>query len=172
MTESRLKRLAGWLYGATLASQIVLPLTIAFVFVSLALGSTFAELPEGSVATGAPLWLGIAVGLSPALALFWALDLLRRLFQLYKEGEVLSERAALLIRRIGKAMLILAVLKITAHPLKTLLLTWQSPPGSRMIAVSIGQAEVGFLLLAGLLTVIGWAMTEAARMAEENRSFV
>ena len=41
-----------------------------------------------------------------------------------------------------------------------------------MISVGIGHAEIGFLLVAGLLTVIGWAMTEAARQAEENRAFV
>jgi hypothetical protein len=133
---------------------------------------TFATLPPGSNASGLPLWLGVAVGLLPAAVLFWALDLLRRLFRLYKSGEVLTENAAILIRQTGKAMLLLALLKIVVHPVQTLLLTWQSPPGSRMVSIAIGQAEIGFLLLAGLLTVIGWAMTEAARVAEENRSFI
>lgn len=172
MTESRLKALAAWLHAATLACQVALPLVVAAVLAALATGTTLVPLPETSTATGAFLWLGVAVGLLPAAALFRALDLLRRLFLRYEDGDALSEDAAVLIRGIGKALLLLAALKIAVHPVQTLLLTWQSPPGSRMIAISVGQAEIGFLLLAGLLTVIGWAMSEAARMAEENRSFI
>ena len=38
--------------------------------------------------------------------------------------------------------------------------------------VGISHSDIGFLLLAGLLTVIGWAMSDAARAADENRAFV
>ena len=172
MTESRLKRLAAVLHGVTLACQIALPIIVGIILVALSVGVNFMTLPQGSVASGLPLWLGIIVGLTPAAALFWALDLLRRLFAQYKAGEVLTEASANLIRKTGKAMLLLAGLNIIAYPVQTLFLTWQSPPGERMISISIGHAEIGFLLLAGLLTVIGWAMTEAARVAEENRAFV
>lgn len=172
MTESKLRRLASLLHGTTLICQIGLPVIVALVFLALATGTTVAPLPAGSVASGLYLWLGLAVGLLPAVALFWALELLRRLFHQYEEGDVLTECAAILIRRIGKAMLLLAVLKIAVHLIQTLILTWQAPPGSRAISIAFGQAEVGFLLLAGLLTVSGWAMTEAARIAEENRSFI
>lgn len=172
MTESRLQNLAAWLYGATLACQIALPIILGLVFVALSMGVTFAPLPQGADPSGSLLWLGIAVGLLPAAALFWALDILRCLFARYRVGEVLTQGSADLIGRAGKAFLLIAVLNIIVHPIQTLLLTWQSPPGSRMISVSIGQAEIGFVLLAGLLTVIGLAMTEAARVAEENKSFV
>ena len=172
MTDGKLERLSKLLYGLTLACQIALPIIVGVVFVALSVGIRFSSAPEGSEASGLFLWLGVAVGLIPAIALFWALDLLRRLFQHYKDGKVLTRDAAHLIGKTGTAMLLLAGLKIFAHPIQTLLLTWQSPPGSRQIAISIGQAEIGFILIAGLLTVIGWAMTEAARVAEENRGFV
>ena len=172
MNQSNLKHLATTLHAVTTICQIALPVIIVLVLVALAFDTHVFRLPEGSVASGPFLWLGVAVGLLPAAALFWALDLLRRLFRHYKDGDVLTESAAILIRQIGKAMLLLALLKFAIHPLQTILLTWQSPPGSRMVSIAIGQSEVGFLLLAGLLTMIGWAMTEAARIAEENRSFV
>ncbi len=172
MTESRLRRLAGWLRGATLACQIALPLILGGVFVAFSLGLLVAPMPAGADPSGLFLWLGAAAGLLPAIALMWALDLLRRLFARFQDGDVLTEGSAVLIRQAGKSLLILAALKIAAHPLQTLLLTWQSPPGSRMVSLEIGQAEIGFVLVAGLLTIIGWAMSEAARMADENKAFV
>lgn len=172
MTESRLRLLAGWLHGATLACQIALPLILGGVFVAFSMGLLLVPMPPSSEPDGIFLWLGAAAGLLPAVALFWALDILRRLFARYRAGDVLTEGSARLIRQAGKALLVLAALKIISQPLQTLLLTWQSPPGSRMVAVEIGQAEVGFVLVAGLLTLIGWAMSEAARATEENRAFV
>ncbi len=172
MTNKRLNNLASLLHGATLACQIALPLILLGIVVALAMGTLPYPAPGPTAPTGVFLWAGVAIGLVPALALMWALDTLRRLFARYKAGDVLTEPSARLSRQTGKALLLLAVLKIAVQPLQSALLTWQSPPGSRAIAISVGQAEIGFLLAAGLLTVIGWAMTEAARAADENRSFV
>jgi len=36
----------------------------------------------------------------------------------------------------------------------------------------LDQGTLGFLLAAGLLTVIGWAMREAAAVKAENEGFV
>ena len=172
MTESRLKSLAGLLYGATLACEIVLPIVVGVVAVAIGLGALQVPFASDTEPTGLFRWIGLAVGLLPAIALLLALDLLRRLFARYRDGDVLTEGSAVLIRQAGKALLAVAALKIAVQPVQSVLLTWQSTPGSRQVSIGIGQAEIGFLLTAGLLTVIGWAMTEAAQIAEENRAFV
>ena len=172
MMEMKLQRMARVLHGVTLFLMVGLPLVLAGALIAVSMGVRFQTMPEGAAPEGIFLWLGVLAGFLPALALFWALETLRRLFQRYMHGDVLTEGSAVLIRQTGKALLALAALKIMVMPLQTLLFTWQSPPGQRMISVGIGHAEIGFLLVAGLLTVIGWAMTEAARQAEENRAFV
>lgn len=172
MNESRLKSLASLLYGATLACEIVLPIIVVAVAVAIGIGAMQIPFESETDPSGVFRWLGLAVGLLPIVALVWALDTLRRLFARYRDGDVLTEGSALLIRKAGKALLFVAGLKIIVQPIQSVLLTWQSAPGSRQLSIGIGQAEIGFLLTAGLLTVIGWAMTEAAQIAEENRSFV
>ncbi len=172
MTDKRFKALASLLHHATLVCEIALPPILLATFFAIAMGMLPLPLPVNAAPTGIFLWTGIAVGLLPALALMWALDTLRRLFARYKIGDILTEPSARLIRQTGKALFLLAVLKFAVQPIQSLLLTWQSPPGSRAISLTVSQAEIGFLLAAGLLTVIGWAMTEAARAADENRSFV
>lgn len=170
--EMKLQRMARVLHGFTLVVMVGLPLAICLALVMLPKGVLFHDMPAGAAPQGVFLWLGVLAGFLPAIALFWVLDSLRRLFRSYMAGEVLTEGSAVLIRRTGKGLLALAALQIAVLPLQTLLFTWQSPPGERQIAIGVGHGEVGFVLVAGLLTVIGWAMTEAARQAEENRSFV
>ncbi len=172
MPTSRLHRMATLLHGVTLACEIALPILLALALFRASAREALTWIPDGADPRGAFLLLGTAAGLAPALALIWALDILRRLFARYRDGEVLTEASARLIRQTGKAFLVLAVLKIASQPLQSLLFTWQSPPGSRMVSLSLGQAEIGFLLLAGLLTLIGWATTEAAQAVDENRAFV
>lgn len=41
-----------------------------------------------------------------------------------------------------------------------------------MLPISLDGGTLEFLLAAGLLTVIGWAMGEAARVKAENEGFV
>lgn len=172
MPTSRLHRMAALLHGLTLACEIALPILLGLALFTVSAREALTWIPDGADPQGIFLLLGTIAGLAPAFALIWALDILRRLFARYRDGEVLTEASAQLIRQAGKAFLLVAALKIISHPLQSLLFTWQSPPGSRALSLSLGQAEIGFLLLAGLLTLIGWAMTEAAQAADENRAFV
>jgi ABC-type transport system involved in cytochrome bd biosynthesis fused ATPase/permease subunit len=41
-----------------------------------------------------------------------------------------------------------------------------------MLSIGLDQGTLGFLMAAGLLTVIGWAMREAAAVKAENAAFV
>ena len=47
-----------------------------------------------------------------------------------------------------------------------------NPPGERVLTISLEGADLGQVLAGGLMVVIGWAMREAAVVAEENRGFI
>ena len=54
--------------------------------------------------------------------------------------------------------------------LQTLVLSWQAP--QRLLTIALDDGTLGFALAAGLLTVIGWAIREAADAKAENEGFV
>lgn len=171
MPLSSIQRLSGVLHGLTLACILAAPIIIGLIFVALLNGVVFADL-AGKTPQGFFLWAGVAVSLLPGVALLWVLNVLRQLFDNYRVGDVLTRGSAELICLLGKGFFLIACLNIVVQPIKTLLFSWQAPAGERSVSIGISHADIGFVLLAGLLTVIGWAMTEAARQAEENRSFV
>jgi hypothetical protein len=114
----------------------------------------------------------VAVGLVPWVAAFAALWQMRRLFQHYRRGDMLSEGCALAIRRIGIAVLALLGLQVLTHPLQVLALTLGNPEGQRSVSVAFGSNDMALLLTGALILLIGWAMGEAVAAAGENRSFV
>lgn len=170
--DMKITRLAAVLHGVTVAALIVIPILVIGFLLLLSLGQSMSLALEDVPAQGVFLVAGVAVGFLPVLALLWVLDSLRQLFARYRDGEVLTGGSADLILRAGKGLLWLAGLSIAVQPLSTALLTWQAPPGERSISVGISQAEVGFVFVAGLLTLIGYAMREAARQADENKGFI
>lgn len=172
MNDQRITRLAGLLHGLTIAALIVIPIFAVGFLVLLSAGFLTTILPDEILATGVFLWAGIAVGFIPVLALLWVLNALRQLFERYRDGDVLTQPSAALILKAGKGLIWLAGLNIAVQPVTSVLLSWQAPPGQRALSVGIGQAEIGFVFAAGLLTLIGWALTEAARQADENKGFV
>ena len=121
-----------------------------------------------------PLVVALALLLAalPALAIEWGLWNAALLFRTYAAGSVLTEVAGRRLRHFGAALIALPVLAFLIHPLGSFLLTMNNPPGQRQIALS---ADFGGLILvvAGAIIIgIGWGMVEAARVADENRSFV
>ncbi len=97
---------------------------------------------------------------------------MRALLLLYAAGDVLGPNAALRIRRIGHCLLALAIWGTFAHTLNVAALTWNNPTGTRALSIAFSNTDLFLFLAAGLMAVIGWAMSEAANVAAENQGFV
>ncbi|QDC08286.1 hypothetical protein FHY55_03080 [Oceanicola sp. D3] len=113
-----------------------------------------------------------ALGALPSLALLYVLREMARLFGRYAQGETLTHHCAAHILRIGTGLLVAVALELLARPLQTTLASLANPPGERVLAISLEGADLGQVLAGGLMVVIGWAMREAAVVAEENRGFI
>ena len=110
--------------------------------------------------------------MAPLAAIEWGLWNAALLFRTYAAGSVLTEVAGRRLRHFGAALIALPVVTFFLHPVGSFLLTMNNPPGQRQIALS---ADLGGLILvvAGAIIIgVGWGMVEAARIADENRSFV
>jgi hypothetical protein len=114
----------------------------------------------------------VIVGLFPMAVWVWTLDQMRRLFGCYKAGAVLTDQSAVYIQRIGMGFMGVALIEMILVPIQSVILTWANPAGERAVSVGLHSDMLGFLIAAGLMTVIGWAMREAARAAAENEAFV
>lgn len=177
MDSARIARLSGLLQTAVAAMLVLLPLAVAW---SVATGlsdpeALRAQFPDLPAATAVPPGKAGAVAALGALALIPAMAALvhmRGLFALYRRGEILTQASAERIRGIGCAFVVLALAGTVLHTAQVLLLTIDNPAGQRALTIRLDSNSVGFLLAGGLLVVIGWAMREAARAAEENAGFV
>jgi hypothetical protein len=171
----RITRLSNWLYWAATVLAYVLPL---IVIVALLRGyfdpdillAQYPELPTDTTVTpfqGALVAAISVVSLFPMIAAFLAMA---RLFNRYRRGEILSDGSADDILRVGRAMIFVAAATVMVPTLQVLVLSWNA--AQKTLRIGLDGGTLGFLLSAGLLTVIGWAMREAARVKAENEGFV
>jgi|JI7StandDraft_1071085.scaffolds.fasta_scaffold61096_3 mannose/fructose/N-acetylgalactosamine-specific phosphotransferase system component IIC len=173
--QSRLQRLSETLYWTTLALSVVLPLIVLYyagkgVADPGSLLTQAPVLPADLIVTRAQAGLVAAVAIASLLPMLAALRAMTRLFDRYRMGEVLSHANATTILTIGRALLAVAAFTIAVPTLHALILSWNAP--QRVLSIALDSGTLGFAIAAGLLTVIGWAMAEAARIKAENEGFV
>ncbi|MFS4582193.1 hypothetical protein [Phaeobacter sp. C3_T13_0] len=177
MGERRLSILSWWLhlFATIFAIFLVVGVILSgFLFVSSpdSIDLTDFQVPPEIIVIGPMFWLGFAVSVIPTGFAIRAILLLRRLFRCYMEHEVLTANCATMIKKSGMALLIMEILSLVLQPIVTVLMSWEAPKGERVLAFDIGSQDLNFFFVAGVLVVIGWAMSEAASTAEENRAFV
>lgn len=177
MALTRIRRIARPMSLLVTLALVVLPLVL---FVALLSGGfseadlrgqfTSITLPD----TISPVAWAVTygVGAISVVLVLLALWHMRILFSLYAMGDVLGLPAARAIRRIGLSLLALAVAGVVGNTLIILALTSGNPAGERALAIGFSNDDIFLFFASGLLIVIGWAMAEAARIADENRGFI
>lgn len=176
-TLSQTRRIARPLSYVTTVALFAYPFAILLMAMSGYFNDAFLQDTYDAVsfpAVRSPLVWGavyaIAAGsIALTCAALWNI---RVLLVLYATGDVLGADTALRIRRIGNLVLALAIYGILAHTATVLVLTWGNPPGERSLSIAFSNTDLFLFISAGLMTVIGLAMTEASRVADENRAFV
>jgi hypothetical protein len=173
--NQRLQGLAGLLYWVALILSVLLPILV-LVFAGkgvtdpASLLTRAPSVPPGTPVTTAQAGLVGAIALIAVLPMVAALRAMVRLFDRYRAGEVLIPENADTILKIGRALMLVALFTVAVPTLQTLILSWNAP--QKTLSVGLDGGTLGFLLAAGLLTVIGWAMREAAHVKAENAEFV
>lgn len=171
----RLRTLSGWLYWCALGLSVALPLVVLVyagkgVSDPASLLSRAPMVASGTAVSTSQAGLVAALGLVAVLPMVAALRGMVQLFACYRDAEVLTGENASTILRIGRNLLLVAIVNLLVPTLQTLILSWNAP--QKVLVFGIDGGTLGFLMSAGLLTVIGWAMGEAARVKAENEEFV
>ncbi len=172
---SRLSRLSGTLHGLSAALCIALPVVVGItVLRGLAdpsrLAEAYPDLAAGMTVGRTQALIVALIAVAAVGPMVMALRAMAGLFARYRAGEVLSEANAARILSAGRWLIAVAVTGVLVPTLQILVLTWQGP--QRSLRIGLDGDTLGFLMAAGFLTVIGWAMREAARVKAENEAFV
>jgi Protein of unknown function (DUF2975) len=130
-----------------------------------------SQLAQGGV-TDAVRQRAALVALLPVSVSLWLLWQLWGLFGEYRQGAVFSPRALACLRRFALGLLALGLVQPAARALGSVAVSWDNPPGQRLLVVSLDSGDYALLLVALVFIAIARVMTEAARVAEENEGFV
>lgn len=112
--------------------------------------------------------LGFAASMLPGAASMYCFACLARLFQRFGQGEMFTQGAVGLIRRIGVAVLATQALRILHGSLVTLILTMDNPPGQHMITLGLDSASVSESVTGVIIILASWIMDEARKLREEQ----
>lgn len=176
-SQARIAKVSNRLYWLVSAVLLAAPVGVIWAFgYAFAhpdfLLTTFPNLPPETEITPLKSGLVIALGTLTFLPLLMAFVHMRGLFGRYRRAEILTNPCAHHITRIGQWLMGAAGMALALPTLQGLALTFDNPPGARVLSISASSNTVAVFLIAGLLTVIGWALRDAARIADENAGFV
>ncbi len=160
-----------------LAVLIVLPLTGLYFLIDI---DTFAAMvrPEmklpiqwQTVTDGQwyAFWLLSMVYIAIGLAGFYYL---RRAFVNFARGEFFNLNNSRDLRLFSIFLFIQALTRPLHFTLSSLLLSWNHPPGEKMLSISLGSGEIEVVALAMLLWVVSDLLVKASKLEHENRQFI
>lgn len=115
---------------------------------------------------------GLAASWLPAGVAAYALYQVWSLFGCYGRGEVFGGEPVLRLRRIGLALMWMAIARPVGATLCVLALTLGNPPGQRMLSFTVAWMDYLALLIGLMLLAIATVMREAGRAARENAEFI
>lgn len=176
-SRSRIQRLSRWAGAGALAGCILIAASVVLAAFD---AGTLDQLirtellgPDRTISI-APRLRAICYGLLSWTVIFYVYGLLtaRRLFLGYAGGDVFSESAGRRLARIGWSVAALPIATNISITIAALLATWDAGPGQRILKFSFSGADFLALVYGVLLIVVGYVLTEAARLSEENRQFV
>lgn len=132
------------------------------------LGETGARLPLGA---SDQLMAGLIVAL-PVGVMIWGLVHVRALFREFADGMVFTSNAAHHLQRFGVSVLAQGVLGPLSATLLALALSFGNPPGERYLVLTLSINDYFAIIVGGVLVAVAAALREAARLADENASFI
>ncbi len=113
--------------------------------------------------------LGFVISLIPLTVNLFILYFLIRLFKLFEACEIFSYKSVRYIKYVGYTLLIGQVVSPIHQALLSAALTWHNPHGERVISVSLSGTNLGILLMALLIILVSWLMSEAYKMQEDQK---
>lgn len=114
-------------------------------------------------------WLISTVQLGILTVGFWAMA---AVFQLFAQGDYWHADLGNSVRRFGKSLVLFGALSPVMRTLLGLAITLDNPQGQHMVVIRLVSNDFVIILVGLLLIMLGYALKEAAVLAEDNRQIV
>ncbi|MEM8634162.1 MAG: DUF2975 domain-containing protein [Pseudomonadota bacterium] len=95
-----------------------------------------------------------------------------RLFSTLSGGEPFSTRVQRDIRFLGATILLNGIIGLFMRSAFTLALTYDNPPGKGELSIAISSSQISYLLVGGIILILGHIFLQAVRISDENRQIV
>jgi hypothetical protein len=176
-SSDRHARMAAWMSGITLAGIVFAIAGTLWVWTDRHLVETLLA-PHVGLA-GRPLAVtpmvqlaGLALSAPPLGLLIYLLMQAQAVFRGFASGLRFTDLVAVRVARIGWILIAKGCLMPLWRAAAGVVLTIGNPEGQRFLAIGISMDDVLWGIVGALLIAIGWTLREAARIAEENASFI
>ncbi|WP_439599828.1 hypothetical protein [Devosia sp.] len=116
--------------------------------------------------------LATLLAVLPVLPLSWGLLRLASALEAFRQGRAFGLVAATGMRDFAIGVFTCTLLKLISGALMSVVLSWNAPAGQKQLAISVSSDMLLMLIVGAVLTLVGWALTEAAAIAEENAQFI
>lgn len=100
--------------------------------------------------------------------IMYALSLLIQLFKNYENNEIFSYKNALAYQKLGYCVFYWVLGSIIHNTLLSLIISFNNPPGERMITVSFVGIDFLTIVFGLVVLIVSWVMKEAYLIANEN----
>ena len=122
--------------------------------------------------TNYPWYLRLLASLPADLALAYALARLAALLGYAARGEVFSAPAAQHLRSFGVWLLLATLGDLILPTAAQVMNVWVQPPGAYKIRLSLESDSLWRLFFSTLVMLLARVLSDAYRLAEENRQFI
>jgi hypothetical protein len=105
--------------------------------------------------------------LSPTIFIFYYL---RKIFCNYKKGNIFTLSNSKYYRNIGWILIVESLIIFPIYnALTSLAVTLPNLPGKRVVQVSFGTDNFGYIIIGLMIIVISWVMMEANKLEEDHK---
>ncbi len=116
--------------------------------------------------------LGFLISMLPMSVLIYALFEAFRLLSNVGRGQVFTNDTAARLRRIGLAIIALALIRPLTGAVLGIALTAGRGPGARELAIGLSLDDYMIAVFGGLFLILAQVMLQATRIADEHRQIV
>lgn len=100
--------------------------------------------------------------------IMYALTKLIKLFRNYENNNIFTLENATIYQKLGYSIFYWVGGSIFYQPIMTLILSFNNPPGQRMIAISFFGIDFITIIMGLIVLIISWVMKEAYILADEQ----
>jgi Protein of unknown function (DUF2975) len=132
-----------------------------------------ATLPSGQISLSLNIrLLGLLLSSIQVLLLVYALLAVSKVFRAFANNEWFVPQIGEHLHKFGWALALYGATSPLVRTLMALLITWNNPPGQQMLLINFSGDDFVIALVGVLILLLGYAMREAARIADENDQII